>query len=123
MGNMNDNESERMERRDQTGQHSVQSEEKSPNRMLRDGLEIFSFSPKTVISWGVLSGLAGLIFGTITIFQRFNSIIDQRILDNPTLNKRLDRNDWEVQGLKEQIEKQNKDITDLQDYFKARTRR
>ncbi len=88
-----------------------------------NGLDHFSFNSKTVITWGVLSGIVGLFIASITVFQRFNSIVDQRIIDNPILAKRLDHNDWEIQGIKDQIEKQNKDITDIQDYFKPKARR
>lgn len=85
-----------------------------------NGLEHFAFNSKTVITWGILSGVIGLFIASITVFQRFNSLVDQRIVDNPALSKRLDRNDWEIQDMKESIKEHDKKITDIETYFNAR---
>lgn len=50
-----------------------------------NGLEHFTFNSKTVISWGVLSGLIGLFVASISVFQSFGTNVDDRIIKHPTI--------------------------------------
>lgn len=120
---MNDQNDERMERRGKAGQHSVQSEEKGSNRMLRDGLEIFSYSPKTVVTFGLLAGVIGLCVSAISFYQRLGAEIHNGISNDKELNQRLDRTDWNMQDLKDKTEKFDERITDVEKYINSKGKR
>lgn len=67
-----------------------------------NGLEHFTFSPKTIISWGVLSGLVGLITASIVVYRSFGTQVDERIDNHRELNRKLDKHEFELQNLKEE---------------------
>lgn len=88
-----------------------------------NGLEHFSFSPKTIISWGVLSGLIGLFIASITVFQSFGSNVDERISNHRELNRKLDKYEWEIQSINRTLDKHETQITDIEQYFKPKGKR
>lgn len=120
---MDDQKDKRIFGRGETGQHPVQPEEKGSNRMLRDGIEIFGYSPKTVVSLGLLSGIIGLCVASISIYNRLGTEIHNGISNDKELNQRLDKSDWEMQSLKDKTEKFDERITDVEKYINSRGRR
>lgn len=107
-------------RRDIAGQPSVQPEEKTGKHFVRNGFEIFSFDSKAIVSWGLLSGLIGLIVATISIYQRFGSNVDERIQNHRELNRKLDKYEWEMQNINKTLDKHENQITDIEQYFKPK---
>lgn len=88
-----------------------------------NGLEHFAFSPKTVISWGVLSGLVGLFVASISVFQSFGSNVDERISNHRELNRKLDKYEWEIQDINRTLDKHDSQIADIEQYFKPKGKR
>lgn len=85
-----------------------------------NGLEHFAFSSKTVISWGVLSGLAGLIFASISVYQSFGSNVDERISNHRELNKKLDNYEFRINFLEKQTEVHTRNIQNIENEVNAR---
>ena len=85
-----------------------------------NGLEHFSFSPKTIISWGVLSGLVGLITASIVVYRSFGTQVDERITNHRELNRSLDKHSYEIQTIKDVNDKQDDRIKDLENYARSR---
>lgn len=99
---------------------SEDQEGKSSGYFKANGLEHFSFSPKTIISWGVLSGLIGLFVASIAVYQSFGSNVDQRISNNRELNRTLDKHSYEIQSLKDDSKELGDRITDIERYINQR---
>lgn len=70
-------------RGDPSGQYPVQSQEKGNKHFFRNGFEVFSFGSQEIVSWGFLAGLAGLIFATLTVYIRFGTQVDERLVKHP----------------------------------------
>ena len=68
---MNDTQGD--QRGSDTGQSSVQSEEKGSHHRLRNGFEIFTFNPKTLVSWGMLCGVISVVIASISFYQRLGT--------------------------------------------------
>lgn len=85
-----------------------------------NGLEHYTFSPKTIISWGVLSGLVGLFIASISVFQSFGSNVDQRIENYRPLNEKLWSNQRDIGDLKEKTNKHDSQIQGLWDAVNKR---
>lgn len=85
-----------------------------------NGLEHFTFSPRTIISWGVLSGLIGLITASIVVYRSFGTQVDERITNHRELNRSLDKHSYEIQTIKDVNDKQDDRIKDLEDYARSR---
>ena len=88
-----------------------------------NGLEHFAFSPKTVISWGVLSGLVGLVIASVTVYRSFGSQVDERISNHRELNRKLDKYEWEIQSINRTLDKHDGQIADIEQYFKPKGKR
>ena len=88
-----------------------------------NGLEHFAFSPKTVISWGVLSGLVGLFVASISVYQSFGSNVDERISNHRELNRKLDKYEWEIQSINRTLDEHENQIKDIEQYFKPKGKR
>lgn len=110
-------------RGDLSRQSSVQSEEETGKRFIRNGFEIFSFDSKAIVSWGLLSGLIGLIFATLAVYRSFGSQIDERISNHRELNRKLDKYDWEIQNINRTLDKHETQISDIEQYFKPKGKR
>lgn len=95
-------------------------EGKSGGYFQANGLEHFSFSPRTIISWGVLSGLVGLITASIVVYRSFGTQVDERIVNHRELNRQLDKHSYEIQTIKDVNDKQDDRIKDLEDYARSR---
>lgn len=80
---MDEQEPKRVERGDPPGQYQVQSQEKGNKHFFRNGFEVFSFGSQEIVSWGFLAGLAGLIFATLTVYIRFGTQVDERLVKHP----------------------------------------
>jgi len=92
-------ESKRVERGNIPGQSSTESKEEGSRHFVRNGFEIFTFNSKTIVSWGLLSGLAGLIFATLAVYRSFGTQIDERITNHRGLNKQLDNHEFRINQL------------------------
>ena len=98
---MNEQEPKRVERADNTGQHSVQSKEKGSKHFVRNGFEVFTFGSQEIVSWGFLAGLAGLIFATLTVYIRFGTQVDERVIKHPdVIEMKIN-----IKNIKEQVDK------------------
>lgn len=92
---------------------SKNQEGKSGGYFQANGLEHFSFSPKTIISWGVLSGLVGIIVASITVYQSFGSNVDERITNHRELNKTLIDHDNRIKKTEENQTEMKTDIKNI----------
>jgi hypothetical protein len=101
-------------------QPSVQSEEKGSGDFIRNGFQIFSFSPKTIISWGMLSGLIGLFAASVSFYKRTGSEIDERISNHRELNRKLDKHEFEIENIKEDSKELGSRLTDVERYLNTR---
>lgn len=90
------------QRGDTSGLSSVQSEEKTGKHFIRNGYEIFNFDSKAIVSWGLLSGLVGLVVASVTVYRSFGTQVDERIDNHRELNRKLDKHEFELQNLKEE---------------------
>ncbi len=99
---MNEQEPKRVERGDPSGQPTLQSKEKTSQHLFRNGFEIFSFDSKAIVSWGLLSGLIGLIFATLTVYRSFGSQVDERIDNHRELNRKLDKFTYDIDNIQEE---------------------
>lgn len=95
-------------------------EGKSSGYFKANGLEHFSFSPKTIISWGVLSGLIGLITASIVVYRSFGTQVDERITNHRELNRKLDKHEFEIDNLKEGSKDIGARVTDIERYINQR---
>jgi hypothetical protein len=116
---VNEEESKRLERRN-TSAGSTNQEGKGGSYFQANGLEHFSFSPRTIISWGVLSGLIGLITASIVVYRSFGSQIDERIANNRELNRKLDKYDFEIDNLKSDSKELGSRVVDIERYINQR---
>lgn len=108
------------QRGDTTRQSSLQSEEKTGKHFVRNGFEIFSFDSKAIVSWGLLSGLVGLVVASVTVYRSFGSQVDERIINHRELNRKLDKHDFEIQNLKDESKELKQRITDVERYINQR---
>lgn len=115
---MNEEESKRLERGNPSRQSEVQSEEKGSSHFVRNGFEIFTFSPKTIISWGMLCGIVGLGIASISFYKRSGAEIDERISNHRELNRKLDKHDYDIQNIKEDSKELGSRITDIECYLR-----
>ncbi|MBP7315181.1 MAG: hypothetical protein KA968_08175 [Chitinophagaceae bacterium] len=99
---MDEQEPKRVERGNPAGQSEVQPKEKASQSFVRNGFEIFSFDSKAIVSWGLLSGLVGLIFATLTVYRSFGSQVDERVNNHRELNRKLDKFDYDIENIKEE---------------------
>lgn len=99
---MNEQEPKRIERGNPSGQPTLQSQEKAGQSFIRNGFEIFSFDSKAIVSWGLLSGLVGLIFATLTVYRSFGTQVDERIDNHRELNRKLDKFTYDIDNLEEE---------------------
>ncbi len=117
---MNEQDSKRDQRGDTSRQSTVQPEAKAGEHFLRNGFEIFSFDSKAIVSWGLLSGLVGLVLASVTVYRSFGSQVDERIVNHRELNRKLDKHDFEIQNLKEDSKESKQRITDVERYLNTR---
>lgn len=80
----------------------------------KNGLTHFTFNPKTIVTWGFLCGIAGLIVATLSIYQRLNASIDERIQGNRELNRTLDNHEFRTSTLEKEAEAHDKRLTDVE---------
>ena len=110
-----DENSQRDKRGSDPGQSTIQPEKTGNRHFIRNGQQIFTFSPKTLISWGMLSGIIGLCVTSISFYQRLGSEIHTGIANDRELNKKLDRYDWEIQdNIKPKLAEHDNRITDIE---------
>ena len=88
-----------------------------------NGLDHFSFTPKTVITWGLLSIIAGLIFATLSIYQSFGTNVDERISNHRELNRKLDKHEFEIDNLKADSKELGSRLTDIEKYINSKGRK
>lgn len=88
-----------------------------------NGLEHFSFNSKTIISWGVLSGLIGLFVASITVYQSFGTNVDERISNHRELNRKLDKHEYDIQNIKDDSKELGSRITDIERYINSKGRK
>ena len=110
-------------RGDTSRQPSVQSEEKDGKHFIRNGFEIFSFDSKAIVSWGLLSGLVGLVIASVSVYRSFGSQVDERISNHRELNRKLDKYEWEIQSINRTLDKHDSQIADIEQYFKPKGKR
>ena len=96
---------------------SVQSEEKAGQHFIRNGFEIFTFDSKAIISWGVLSGLVGLITASIVVYRSFGTQVDERIANHRELNKTLIDYDNRIKKTEENQAEIKNDLKDIVCYL------
>lgn len=73
-----------------------------PHVFTTEGLEHFQYSPKVIVTVGLVSFVLTIIVGTIMGYKSALSEIDAGISNNRTLNKTLDKHEFEIQNLKEE---------------------
>ena len=110
-------------RGDTSRQSSVQSEEKDGKHFFRNGFEVFSFDSKAIVSWGLLSGLVGLVIASVTVYRSFGSQVDERISNHRELNRKLDKYEWEIQSINRTLDEHENQIKDIEQYFKPKGKR
>jgi hypothetical protein len=120
---VNEEESKRLERGNPSRQSEVQSEEKGSSHFVRNGFEIFTFSPKTIISWGMLCGIVGLGIASISFYKRSGAEIDERISNHRELNRKLDKHDYDIQNMKDDSKELGSRITDIERYINSKGRK
>lgn len=104
-------------RGDSTGQPTIQSEKKTGEHIFRNGFEIFSFDSKAIVSWGLLSGLVGLVLASVTVYRSFGSQVDERISNNLQLNRTLIDYDNRIKKTEENQTEIKNDLKDIVCYL------
>lgn len=104
-------------RGDTTGQPTIQSEKKTGEHIIRNGFEIFSFDSKAIVSWGLLSGLVGLVLASVTVYRSFGSQVDERISNNLQLNRTLIDHDNRLKKTEENQSEIKNDLKDIVCYL------
>lgn len=100
-----------------TGQPTIQSEKKTSEHIVRNGFEIFSFDSKAIVSWGLLSGLVGLVLASVTVYRSFGSQVDERISNNLQLNRTLIDYDNRIKKTEENQSEIKNDLKDIVCYL------
>lgn len=104
-------------RGDSPGQPTIQSEKKTGEHIFRNGFEIFSFDSKAIVSWGLLSGLVGLVLASVTVYRSFGSQVDERISNNLQLNRTLIDYDNRIKKTEENQSEIKNDLKDIVCYL------
>jgi len=94
-----------------------------PNVFHTEGLQHFNYSPKVIVTVGLVSFVFTIIVGTIMGYKSALSEIDSGISNNRTLNKTLDKHEFEIQNLKEDTKDLGGRITDVERYINSRGRK
>lgn len=79
----------------------------------KNGLQHFAFKPSSVITWSVLCGIGGLIIATLSVYQRLNATVDERIQNNRELNRTLDNHEFRIKSVEGQVLENSKDIEEF----------
>ena len=99
---MDEQEPKRVERGDLPTGSTDKKRESSPHVFHTEGLQHFNYSPKVIVTVGLVSFVLTIIVGTIMGYKSALSEIDAGISNNRTLNKTLDKHEFEIQNLKEE---------------------
>jgi Tfp pilus assembly protein PilO len=99
---VNEEQDSRMERRDIPAGSTNQEGKGRSNVFRTEGLEHFQYSPKVIVTVGLVSFVFTIIVGTLMGYKSALSEIDSGISNNRTLNKTLDKHEFEIQNLKEE---------------------
>lgn len=67
-----------------------------------EGLQHFNYSPKVIVTVGLVSFVFTIIVGTIMGYKSAVSEIDSGIQNNRELNRKLDKHDFDIDNLKEE---------------------
>lgn len=88
----------------------------SPNVFHTEGLQHFNYSPKIIVTVGLVSFVFTIIVGTLMGYKSAVSEIDTGIQNNRELNRKLDKHDYDIQTLKDEtteIKEEQKSINCL----------
>ena len=123
MSEVND-ETSRVERRDSTGQYPVQSkradEQETSNSLHRNGFQIFTINPKTIVSWGMLIFVGGTAISSITFYKRLGAEIHTGIHNDLELHDTLVGFKHEFEDVNKTLKDHDQKFIDLKDYFKPK---
>lgn len=108
-------------RRDSTS--GDKDQKKQGDSFIQNSLLHHVFHPAKIVTVGFLVGALYLIGVILSNYKLALSEVDARIENYRPLNQRLDKMDWKLDALKEKTDDQNKRLTDIEDYFKAKGKR
>lgn len=91
-----------------------------PHVFTTEGLEHFQYSPKVIVTVGLVSFVLTIIVGTIMGYKSALSEIDAGISNNRTLNKTLDKHEFEIQNIKEDSKELGSRLTDVERFINTR---
>ena len=120
---MNEEQDKRMVGSDLPRRDSDKKGKSSPNVFRTEGLEHFQYSPKVIVTVGLVSFVLTVIVGTIMGYKSALSEIDSGIQNNRELNRKLDKHEFEIQNIKEDSKELGSRITDVERYINSKGRK
>jgi len=120
---VNEEQDKRMVGSDLPRRDSDKKGKSSPNVFRTEGLEHFQYSPKVIVTVGLVSFVLTVIVGTIMGYKSALSEIDSGIQNNRELNRKLDKHEFEIQNIKEDSKELGSRITDVERYINSKGRK
>lgn len=96
---MDEQESKRDQRGNLSAGSTNQKGESGSNVFHTEGLEHFNYSPKVIVTVGLVSFVFTIIVGTLMGYKSALSEIDTGIQNNRELNRKLDKHDYDINYL------------------------
>lgn len=115
---MNEEQDKRMVGSDLPRRDSDQKGKSSPNVFHTQGLEHFNYSPKVIVTIGLVSFVFTIVVGTLMGYKSALSEIDTGIQNNRELNRKLDKHDYDIQNMKDDSKELGSRITDIECYLR-----
>lgn len=100
-----------------------QKGEGRPNVFHTQGLEHFNYSPKVIVTVGLVSFVFTIVVGTLMGYKSALSEIDTGIQNNRELNRKLDKHDYDIQNIKDDSKELGSRITDIERYINSKGRK
>ncbi len=120
---MNDEQDQRMVGRDIPPGSTDQEGKGRSNVFRTEGLEHFQYSPKVIVTVGLVSFVFTIIVGTLMGYKSALSEIDSGIQNNRELNRKLDKHEFEIDNLKADSKELGSRIGDVEKYINSKGRR
>lgn len=97
-----------------------QKREGRSNVFHTEGLQHFQYSPKVIVTVGLVSFVFTIIVGTLMGYKSALSEIDIGIQNNRELNRKLDKHEFEIENIKEDSKELGSRLTDVERFINTR---